>query len=58
MKEHKIPADYLKQEERNGFTISEVMKRSWTAYLEILDDIKDICDKYSLKLFACYGTLL
>ena len=58
MIDHKIPADFLKQEIRNGFTVSEVMKRSWAAYLEILDDIRGICDKHSLKLFACYGTLL
>ena len=58
MIDHMIPADFLKQEIRNGFTVSEVMKRSWAAYLEILDDIRGICDKHSLKLFACYGTLL
>ncbi len=58
MMEHMIPVDFLKQEVRNGFAISEVMKRSWAADLEMLDDIKRICEEHSLKLFACYGTLL
>ncbi len=49
---------FLLQEERNGFTVNEVMKRSWAAYIEILDDIIEICNKHSLKLFASYGTLL
>lgn len=53
-----IPEGFLKQEIRNGFTISEVMKRSWAVYIEILEDIKELCDRHSLKLFACYGTLL
>ena len=58
MNKNSIPEGFLEQEVRNGFTVSEVMKRSWAAYLEILDDIKEICNKHSLTLFACYGTLL
>lgn len=58
MNKNVIPAGFLEQEIRDGFTVSEVMKRSWAAYLEILDDIKNICKVHSLKMFACYGTLL
>lgn len=53
-----IPEDFLKEEVRNGFTVNEVMKRCWATYLQILEDIKKICERNSLKLFACYGTLL
>ncbi len=49
---------FLTQEERNGFTVNEVMKRSWAAYLTILENIIAICKENSLNLFACYGTLL
>ena len=54
----KILDEFLVQEERNGFTVNEVMKRSWAAYLAILEDIIAICRENSLNLFACYGTLL
>ncbi len=50
--------EYYKQETRRGFTVSEVMKRSWAADITILDDLFDICKKHDIKLFACYGTLL
>ncbi len=54
----KIPEGFLRQEVRKGFTINEVMKRCWTVYIDILEDISDICRKNSLNLFMCYGTLL
>ena len=49
---------FLEQETRRGFVVSEVMKRSWAADLKIMEDIKDICNQHSLRMFACYGTLL
>lgn len=51
-------ADFFKKEKRRNFTIGEPMKRSWAADLVILEDVKSLCEKYSLKVFACYGTLL
>lgn len=52
-KEEKFKTEY-----RKGFKVSEVMKRSWAADLEALAELRDLCDRYSLKMFACYGTLL
>ena len=53
-----IPDSFLKKEKRRNFVVSEVMKRSWAADLKILKDIEEFCNEHSLKLFACYGTLL
>ena len=50
--------EYFKKEIRNGFIVSEAMKRSWAAYLDMMIDVIEFCDKHSLKVFACYGTLL
>ena len=49
---------FYKQETRRGFVISEVMKRSWTADIDIICRLKDICEQNDLRMFACYGTLL
>ena len=49
---------FLKNEKRNGFIISEIMKRSWAADLSALQDIRDLCSRHSIRFFAAYGTLL
>jgi len=49
---------FYKQETRRGFVISEVMKRSWAADIDIICRLKDICEQNDLRMFACYGTLL
>lgn len=53
-----FPEKYYEKEVRRGFTVSEVMKRSWAADQEILTELREICMKHSLRMFACYGTLL
>ncbi|WP_027216556.1 LicD family protein [Butyrivibrio fibrisolvens] len=53
-----IPKTFFNEEIRDGFCVSELMKRSWASQLEILDAIKQLCTKYSLRYYADYGTLL
>ena len=53
-----FPENFFDKENRYGFTVSEVMKRSWAADLEMICEIRELCRKNSLKMFACYGTLL
>lgn len=53
-----FPDEFFKTEYRNNFAISEVMKRSWASDMEIISEVKRLCEKHSLKMFACYGTLL
>ncbi len=48
----------LCEETRNGFFVSEIMKRTWAAQLKILKAIEDICKRHRLSYFAEGGTLL
>lgn len=48
----------LKDEVRDGFYVSSIMKRAWAAQMEILSVIDRICQKYKLQYFAEWGTLL
>lgn len=54
----KFPKEFFEGEEREGFYIEPMMKRNWAAQIEVLKKISDICDKYNLKYFALWGTLL
>ena len=49
---------FLECENRDGFVVSEVMKRSWAADMLALQDIKALCKRHHIKFFAVYGTLL
>ncbi len=53
-----ISNTFFKREKRRSFVVGESMKRSWASDLMILEDLKEVCQKHSLKIFACYGTLL
>ncbi len=51
-------SEYFYDEVKDGFYISEMMKRYWAAQLEVLKVIDDICKEHGLKWFANYGTML
>ncbi len=53
-----IPRDFFREEIRDGYVVSEMMKRSWATQIDILESIKKLCVKYGLKYYADYGTLL
>lgn len=50
--------DFLKEEVRDGYTVSEEMKKLWLVELDILNKFIQVCDKYGLTYFADAGTLL
>lgn len=50
--------DFFKDEIRNNFLISEMMKRAWAAHLKILEELKALFRKYDLLYYADFGTLL
>ena len=50
--------DFFKEEIREGFVVSEMMKRCWAAQLTIYDQLKEIFDKNNLTYYAEVGTLL
>lgn len=49
---------YFESEVREGFFVSSMMKRSWAAQLEVLEDVDKICRKYGIIYYADAGTLL
>lgn len=58
MKEPVFPPEYFYDEVREGFFVSEMMKRFWAAQLTILYEIVKICDRHSIPWYADMGTLL
>lgn len=53
-----FPDSFFREEVRNGFYIPTMMKRYWAGQLQMLSDIHKLCQKYGIKWFADYGTLL
>lgn len=49
---------FFEGETRNGFYIEPMMKHAWAAQMEIYMEIANICDKYGIRYFADWGTLL
>ena len=49
---------YFREETREGFVIAEDMKRAWAAQLEVLEEVKRVCEILGIKFFADWGTLL
>ena len=50
--------DYFKTEIRDGFEITSMMKRAWAGQMEVLQTIREICERHNILWFADYGTLL
>lgn len=53
-----FPDSYFEDEVREGFFVPGMMKRAWAAQLEVLADIKKVCDRHKLSYFAEWGTML
>lgn len=49
---------YFLEEERDGFLISSMMKRAWAAQVEVLEEIRRVCNQLGISYFADFGTLL
>lgn len=54
----KIANKYYEDEVREGFYIPGMLKRSMAAQLQVLDEVKKICERHDIKWFADYGTLI
>ena len=53
-----FPKDFFLGETRNDFYVEPMMKCVWAAQLEVLAVIEQICNKYGIRYFASWGTLL
>lgn len=50
--------EFLCDEVRDGFFVSETMKRYWAAQLVVLAEIDKICRKHNINWYADSGTLI
>lgn len=53
-----FPEEYFYDEVRDGFFVPAMMKKTWAAELKVLDAVKTLCDRYNLRYYADFGTLL
>lgn len=53
-----VDSSYFEEEEREGFLVTEAMKRYWAASLHTVEHFADICKKYDLKWWIDCGTML
>ena len=53
-----MPENYLEPEVRDGELLDEKKKKLFKVSIDILEEIKRICDCHNLRYFAAYGTLL
>lgn len=49
---------FYKNEIREGFFVSSMVKRSWATQMDILECISAICERHNLRWFADCGTLI
>ncbi len=50
--------DFLKEEIRDGWKISAETKKVWAVQFDLIRVFKGICEKYNLRYYAIFGTLL
>ena len=53
-----FPDSFFEDEVRDGFYVPALMKRSWAAQIEVLEEVARICKKHHIRWFADRGTLL
>ena len=44
--------DFLEEEVRCDYTIDSEMKRIWAVELDLVNELKRVCDKYGIQYFA------
>ena len=49
---------YFETEIREGFEVQSMMKRAWAGQIEVIEEIRKVCQRHNIKWFANYGTLL
>ena len=50
--------DFFEAEVREGFYVSDIMKRYWASQLKVLSEIDKVCRRHDIPWFADCGTLL
>ena len=52
------PAEFLQEQELCGYTVSADMKKVWAVELDLLDKLKEVCQRHGLTYYAGGGTML
>lgn len=53
-----IRKEFLSEEIRNDFLVTEERKKLWAILLDLLKKLDEVCKRYNLRYFATGGTLL
>ena len=53
-----FPADFLKEEIRCEYKVTQDLKKIWMVGLDILFELDKVCKKHNLKYFLLWGSLL
>lgn len=53
-----FPDSYFETEIREEFEVQSMMKRAWAGQIEVMEEIRKVCERHNIKWFADYGTLL
>lgn len=53
-----LPEHFLEDEVRCGYEVTSKLKKIWAVQLDLVSELKRVCDKYNLKFMLAYGTLI
>ena len=53
-----LPEHFLEDEVRCGYEVTGKLKKIWAVQLDLVSELKRVCDKYGLKFMLAYGTLI
>lgn len=56
--EGKLEREFLREEERAGYHVTEKMKKVWAISIDLLQYFAEICKRHNLKFFAICGTTI
>ncbi len=53
-----FPEHFFEDEVREGFYVSGMIKRSWGATIQVLEEIKKVCERHNISWSVSFGTML
>ncbi len=53
-----LPKDFLREEERCGYLVTEELKKIWAVELDLAKEFLRVCEKYDIKTSAFAGSIL
>ncbi len=54
----KLPEEFFDEEIRNNFKVDKNRKKIWAIEIDLLLELDRVCNKYNLRFFMIYGSLL